>query len=100
MWLLSKLTLLFFSRVVLSSLLDGRPHANVMRPPAIPRVHLPDAGLPVTRADGSILLPYQTIYYFDQLIDHDNPSLGTFKQRYWHSWEYYEHGTFLSSIIS
>lgn len=92
MWLLSKLTLLFFSRVVLSSLLDGRPHANVMRPPAIPRVHLPDAGLPVTRADGSILLPYQTIYYFDQLIDHDNPSLGTFKQRYWHSWEYYEHG--------
>ena len=24
-------------------------------------------------------------YFFDQLIDHTNPSLGTFKQRYWFS---------------
>lgn len=27
--------------------------------------------------------------YFDQLIDHNNPSLGTFKQEYWYSEEYY-----------
>ena len=26
---------------------------------------------------------------FDQLIDHNNPSLGTFKQRYWYSTEYW-----------
>lgn len=28
---------------------------------------------------------------FDQLVDHKNPSLGTFKQRYWYSTEYW-HG--------
>ncbi len=27
--------------------------------------------------------------FFDQLIDHANPSLGTFKQRYWYNAEYY-----------
>lgn len=27
--------------------------------------------------------------YFDQLIDHNNPSLGTFQQEYWYSDEYY-----------
>lgn len=27
---------------------------------------------------------------FDQLIDHNNPDLGTFKQRYWYNDEYYE----------
>lgn len=31
-------------------------------------------------------------YYFDQLIDHTNPTLGTFKQRYWHTWEFYKPG--------
>jgi hypothetical protein len=30
---------------------------------------------------------------FDQLIDHNNPSRGTFKQRFWHTWEFYEPGT-------
>ncbi|KAG9018022.1 hypothetical protein FRB90_012581 [Tulasnella sp. 427] len=33
--------------------------------------------------------PYSTEYYFDQLIDHNNPSLGTFKQRYFFSDQYY-----------
>lgn len=27
---------------------------------------------------------------FDQLIDHNNPSLGTFKQRYWYNTTYYK----------
>ncbi|KAF4615694.1 hypothetical protein D9613_012558 [Agrocybe pediades] len=31
--------------------------------------------------NGTIIPPYDTIYHFDQLIDHDNPSLGTFTQR-------------------
>ena len=38
------------------------------------------------------LPPPSTIYYFDQLIDHNNPGLGTFKQRYWHNWEFYQQG--------
>ncbi|CAK5268823.1 unnamed protein product [Mycena citricolor] len=31
-------------------------------------------------------------YFFDQLLDHTNPSLGTFKQRYWFSEKYYKPG--------
>jgi len=38
------------------------------------------------------LPPYNTTFLFDQLIDHNNPSLGTFKQRFWHTWEFYESG--------
>ena len=33
-----------------------------------------------------------TIYTFDQLIDHNDPSLGTFKQRYWLNADYYKAG--------
>ncbi|KAH9071191.1 serine carboxypeptidase S28-domain-containing protein [Lactarius deliciosus] len=36
--------------------------------------------------------PLNTIYYFDQYIDHNDPTLGTFRQRYWVSWEFYEPG--------
>ncbi|TFL05775.1 peptidase S28 [Pterulicium gracile] len=36
--------------------------------------------------------PYDTVYYFNQLIDHNQPSLGTFRQRYWHTWEFYRPG--------
>lgn len=31
-----------------------------------------------------------TLAHFDQLIDHANPSLGTFKQRYWWYTDYYK----------
>ncbi|PBK94321.1 hypothetical protein ARMGADRAFT_1164567 [Armillaria gallica] len=34
--------------------------------------------------------PYGTVYYFDQLIDHDVLSKGTFKQRYWYNAEFYK----------
>ncbi|KAH8830287.1 serine carboxypeptidase S28-domain-containing protein [Flagelloscypha sp. PMI_526] len=36
--------------------------------------------------------PLNFTYYFDQLIDHDDPSKGTFKQRYWHNAQYYQTG--------
>lgn len=36
--------------------------------------------------------PYNTTYYFDQLIDHNDSSKGTFQQRYWHTAEYYQEG--------
>ncbi|KAI0666133.1 peptidase S28 [Trametes maxima] len=44
------------------------------------------------RANKTRLAPLSTIYYFDQLIDHENPSLGTFKQRYWFNYQQYEPG--------
>lgn len=40
-----------------------------------------------------------TVYYFDQLIDHNDPSLGTFQQRYWMDWEFYAPGLFLAFLL-
>lgn len=74
-----------------ASLRDGRPHANMMPPPSIPSVP-PTTGAPVITKRGNLIPPYNTIYYFDQLIDHKKPALGTFKQRYYHTWEFYEPG--------
>lgn len=31
-------------------------------------------------------------YFFNQLLDHSNPSLGTFPQRYWFNDGYYNEG--------
>ncbi|KIP03851.1 hypothetical protein PHLGIDRAFT_25906 [Phlebiopsis gigantea 11061_1 CR5-6] len=36
------------------------------------------------------LPPLNMTYYLDQLVDHTSPGLGTFKQRYWHTWEWYK----------
>ncbi|KAI0332898.1 peptidase S28 [Cubamyces sp. BRFM 1775] len=41
---------------------------------------------------GEALASLDTTYYFDQLIDHNDPSLGTFQQRYWFSYSYYQPG--------
>ena len=59
--------------------------------PLVHKVEVPDE-TPVVDRNGTELPPLNTTYYFDQLIDHNNPSLGTFKQRYWHTWEFYETG--------
>ncbi|KIY52352.1 peptidase S28 [Fistulina hepatica ATCC 64428] len=58
--------------------------------PKPPPVSAPEG--PVTSSTGETFPDYDTVYWFDQLIDHDNPSLGTFKQRYWYNVEYYEGG--------
>ena len=73
---------------------DGRLHANVPPRPSVPKVSMPTAeeSGPVTSRNGTVLPPYNTTYYFDQLVDHNNPSKGTFKQRYWHTYEFYETG--------
>lgn len=84
------------SQLVSAALPDGRFHGNIIRSPAIPRISNIPTG-PVTSRNGTVLPPYDTTYYFDQLIDHKNPSLGTFKQRYWHTYEFYEPGRFGSS---
>ena len=74
------------------------PNANLPRPPAVPPVTGPDGPVYHT-VSGAALPPLNTTYYFDQLIDHTNPKLGTFKQRYWHTWEWYEQGEFLLSFL-
>ena len=75
---------------------DGRLHPNLPPRPLLPIEDVPQlkgfAATPVTSRNGTVLPPYDTTYYFDQLIDHNNPSLGTFKQRYWHTYEWYERG--------
>ncbi|THH18761.1 hypothetical protein EUX98_g8903 [Antrodiella citrinella] len=58
--------------------------------PSVPIVSAPDT--PFTDVNGTVLPPLNTTYFFDQLIDHTNPSLGTFKQRFWTTWEFYEPG--------
>ncbi|OJA14092.1 hypothetical protein AZE42_13948, partial [Rhizopogon vesiculosus] len=45
-----------------------------------------------TSPNGTTLPSIDTIYYFNQLVDHNNTGLGTFQQRYWMSWEFYEPG--------
>lgn len=71
---------------------DGRVHGNFPRRPSVPVVPIPSDAPPVTSRNGTQLPPYNTTYYFDQLIDHNNPGLGTFKQRFWHTYEWYERG--------
>ncbi|KAG6846633.1 hypothetical protein H0H93_012724, partial [Arthromyces matolae] len=61
--------------------------------PSVPKAPLHDPSSPVIRPnDGKELAPYDTVNYFDQLIDHNNASLGTFKQRFWHTYEAYQPG--------
>ena len=72
-----------------------RMNANSMRRPTIPHIALSASAI-VKDISGNALPPYETVYWFDKLIDHTNPELGTFKQRYWHTWEYYKPGSWNS----
>ena len=74
-----------------SRLSDGRSHANIAPIPAVPII-AHDSSKPIISSNGTELPPLNTTYHFDQLIDHNNPSLGTFKQRFWHTSQYYEAG--------
>lgn len=65
------------------------PHVRLRRKPGITRVPLPDR--PVTPGpNGTSLPPLGTVYQFEQRIDHNDTGRGTFKQRYWANWEFYE----------
>jgi hypothetical protein len=66
------------------------PNAMLRGIPVLPKLAAPERSL--TSPNGTALPPITTVYYFDQLIDHNNPGLGTFQQRYWMDWEYYEPG--------
>lgn len=91
---LSAFFALSLSALVLSSGADAkaarRAPATLMPAPGIPAVDRPT----YTPSDpsGTALPPLDTWYYFDQLIDHSNPSLGTFSQRYYFTSQYYVPG--------
>jgi len=70
----------------------GRFHGNIIKPPGIPLIEVEKSQTPVVSRNGTILPPFNKTYLFDQLIDHNDPSRGTFKQRFWHTYEYYEPG--------
>ncbi|RPD62559.1 peptidase S28 [Lentinus tigrinus ALCF2SS1-7] len=77
------------SSVTASQPLLSLPHAR----PHIPYTDEPDASVSVFhQTTQQQISSYGETFYFDQLIDHDNPSLGTFKQRYWHNYEFYDPG--------
>ncbi|KAF9818113.1 hypothetical protein IEO21_02955 [Rhodonia placenta] len=85
------LLLPFFASVASAIVRNGKVGANIPRMQLVKKVDLPHVG-PVVDRNGTEIPPYNTTYYFEQLIDHNNPSLGTFSQRYWHTWEFYEPG--------
>ncbi|KZT56257.1 hypothetical protein CALCODRAFT_524343 [Calocera cornea HHB12733] len=55
----------------------------------MPTPSLEDLDTEVFSQNGTKLPDLDTIYTFDQLIDHDDPSLGTFKQRYYFTYQDY-----------
>ena len=63
-------------------------HANQPPIPVIPKLYQKTQTGAVTDANGTILPPYNTAYY-DQSIDHKNPSKGTFTNT---GLEFYEPG--------
>ncbi|KAF7292899.1 putative extracellular serine carboxypeptidase [Mycena indigotica] len=95
--MLLQLSALAFLSVAHAYLSDGRPHANFTRKATVPVVPVVQTG-PVFSKNGTLLPPYGTTFTFQQLIDHNNPSLGTFTQRYWHIWEFYEQGKIICTI--
>ncbi|KAG1787150.1 serine carboxypeptidase S28-domain-containing protein [Suillus plorans] len=83
MWALASLLLAGHVRAAI-------PNAMLRGMPSLPKLPVPDRF--ITSPNGTVLPPITTVYYFDQLIDHNNPDLGTFQQRYWMGWEFYEPG--------
>ncbi|KAI0065743.1 hypothetical protein BV25DRAFT_1978526 [Artomyces pyxidatus] len=85
--MLAAFSLLLLAPVALGVLTPPRP-----LPPTLPRLSRALSEPLVHRPTGDPLPSIDTLYTFDQLIDHTNPSLGTFKQRYWMDWEFYKPG--------
>ncbi|KAI0063287.1 peptidase S28 [Artomyces pyxidatus] len=79
------LSYLLFAPLALASLRPRRPRL----PKAPPSARVVER---VSAVTGKAIPPIDTIYTFDQLVDHNNPGAGTFKQRYWVSQEFYAPG--------
>ncbi|KAG1817240.1 serine carboxypeptidase S28-domain-containing protein [Suillus subaureus] len=83
--------MMWIALLILSGLARAAiPNAMLRGMPSLPKLPVPERFL--TSFNGTALPPITTVYYFDQLIDHNNSDLGTFKQRYWMNWEFYEPG--------
>lgn len=84
------------------SLVSGFAAARTFSPPLpLPKVVAPkDDFTPVHVLTGETLPPLNTTYFFDQLIDHNDTSKGTFQQRFWMTWEFYEEGEFVYLVWS
>ncbi|KAG1839389.1 peptidase S28 [Suillus tomentosus] len=83
MWALMSLLLVGIARAAI-------PNSMSRGMPSVPKIPVPERLF--TSPNGTILPNITTTYYFDQLRDHNNINLGTFKQRYWMDWEFYEPG--------
>jgi hypothetical protein len=66
------------------------PNAMLRGMQSLPKLSVPERS--IISPNGTALPSITTVYYFNQLIDHNNPGLGTFQQRYWMNWEFYEPG--------
>src|SRR6266436_8926466 len=75
--------MLIFKPALLAFASGARPDRRpiFLRPPGIPKVDAPEspAVFNPTGEPHSIL---SALYYFDQLIGHNNPENGTFRQRF------------------
>ncbi|KAG1743020.1 peptidase S28 [Suillus lakei] len=83
MWALTSLLLAGVARAAIPNIM----HRGM---PSLLKIPVPERS--ITSPNGTALPNVTTVYYFDQLIDHNNPGLGTFQQRYWMNWEFYEPG--------
>ncbi|KAJ7591580.1 peptidase S28 [Mycena floridula] len=88
---MTAITRSFAFLISLSLVFALRRHGNV-RPLATVPLLENLAISPVVSRNGTVLPPYNTTYYFDQLVDHTDPQSGTFRQRYWHTYQFYEPG--------
>ncbi|EIW78770.1 peptidase S28 [Coniophora puteana RWD-64-598 SS2] len=57
--------------------------------PLMPKVPLKNSAVHSPNGD---VFDLSTVYYFDQQVDHNDASKGTFQQRYWTSNQYYQTG--------
>lgn len=85
-WTLALATLFVAAPASLAQLANS-PHPNILPRPSVQLIDVDN--LNRTDVNGVPLPPLDTIYLFDQLVDHQNPRLGTFKQRFWMSREFY-----------
>ncbi|EJF57333.1 hypothetical protein DICSQDRAFT_69770 [Dichomitus squalens LYAD-421 SS1] len=85
------LVLLLSSATALPSSRAKGPTLGPPRP-SIPHLENFSKDIPVLSRNGTQLPAYSHAYYFDQLIDHMDLTLGTFKQRYYHTYEFYQPG--------
>ncbi|KAG2127940.1 serine carboxypeptidase S28-domain-containing protein [Suillus bovinus] len=81
MWTLMLLLLVGIARAAI-------PNARLRGMPSLHKLPVPERYF--TSSNDATLPNISTVYYFDELIDHNNPGLGTFKQRYWMDVEFYE----------